>query len=143
LLSHKGREREKKKKRVWRQLCEWLSVAVACLLTTGQPVVDGGIIYADLWGKLNTPLAPDCLFTQSPVCKPLLQAFPFPSPLGEVTLHLLSQACMFIYSSCGKWVFPLLLWSFPPHHSHKLSCSWLLEGSCPLWPGLACLFTVL
>jgi hypothetical protein len=29
--------------------------------------------------------------------------------LGKVTLHLLSQACMFIYSSCGRWVFPPLL----------------------------------
>jgi hypothetical protein len=45
---------------------------------------------------------------------PLLQAFPFPSTLGKVTLHPLSQACVFIYSSCGKWVFPHLLWSFPP-----------------------------
>jgi hypothetical protein len=121
---------------------------------------------------------------------PLLQAFPFPSTLGEVTLHPLSQACVFIYSSRGKWVFPPLLWSFPPtaaftsfpvpacwacavvpasrcvclqlmwevglppspvefsslRHSHKLSCSWLLgmhHCSHPLWPGLACLFTVL
>jgi hypothetical protein len=48
------------------------------------------------------------------VREPLLQAFPFPSTLGEVTLHLLSQACVFIYSSHGKWVFPPLLWSFPP-----------------------------
>jgi hypothetical protein len=48
------------------------------------------------------------------LCKPLLQAFPFPSTLGEVTLHLLSQACVFIYSSHGKWAFPPLLWSFPP-----------------------------
>jgi hypothetical protein len=31
-----------------------------------------------------------------------------------VTLHPLSQACVFLYSSRGKWVFPLLLWSFPP-----------------------------
>jgi hypothetical protein len=44
----------------------------------------------------------------------LLQAFPFPSTLGEVTLHPLSQAGMFICSSCGKWAFPHLLWSFPP-----------------------------
>jgi hypothetical protein len=43
---------------------------------------------------------------------PLLQAFPFPSTLGEVTLQL-SQASVFIYSSHGKWVFPPLLWSFP------------------------------
>jgi hypothetical protein len=47
------------------------------------------------------------------VREPLLQAFPFPSTLGEVTLHPLSQACVFIYSSPGKWVFPPLLWSFP------------------------------
>jgi hypothetical protein len=48
------------------------------------------------------------------VCQPLLQAFPFPSTLGKVTLHPCSQACVFIYSSCGRWVFPPLLWSFPP-----------------------------
>jgi hypothetical protein len=60
-------------------------------------------------------VAPQALFTQSsPVREPLLQAFPFPSTLGEVTLHLLSQACMFIYDSCGKWSFSPLLWSFPP-----------------------------
>jgi hypothetical protein len=54
-----------------------------------------------------------CLLS-SPVCEPLLQAFPFPSTLGEVTLHPLSLACMFVYSLHGKWVFPLPLWSFPP-----------------------------
>jgi hypothetical protein len=79
-----------------------------------HPAVAGGIIYADLWGELSTHLAPQALFTQSPVCELLLQAFPFPSTLGEVTLHQLSQACIFIYSSHGKWVFPPLLWSFPP-----------------------------
>jgi hypothetical protein len=31
-----------------------------------------------------------------------------------VTLHLLSLVGVFIYSSCGKWVFPPLLWCFPP-----------------------------
>jgi hypothetical protein len=55
------------------------------------------------------------LFTQSsPVWELLLQAFPFPSTLGEVTLHLFSQSSMFIYSSPGRWVFPPLLCSFPP-----------------------------
>jgi hypothetical protein len=34
--------------------------------------------------------------------------------LGKVILHPRSQACVFIYSSCGRWVFPPLLWSFPP-----------------------------
>jgi hypothetical protein len=80
-----------------------------------QPDVAGGVIYADLRGELSTHLAPQALFTQSsPVCEPLLKAFPFPSTPGEVTLHRLSQAGVFVYSSCGKWVFPPLLWSFPP-----------------------------
>jgi hypothetical protein len=72
-----------------------------------QPTVAGGFIYADLLGELNTHLALQALFTQSsPVPKPLLQSFPFPSTLWEVTLHPPSQACVFVYSSCGKWVFP-------------------------------------
>jgi hypothetical protein len=48
------------------------------------------------------------------VHEPLLQALPFPSTLGKVTPHLLSRACVFIYSSCGRWVFPPLLCSFLP-----------------------------
>jgi hypothetical protein len=44
----------------------------------------------------------------------LLHAFSFPRTLGKVTLHPRCQACVFIYSSCGRWVFPPLLWSFPP-----------------------------
>jgi hypothetical protein len=68
----------------------------------------------------------------------VLQGFPFPSTPEEVTLHQLSQACVFfysshgywafpptllwrvffvcvfIYSSHGNWAFPPLLWSFPP-----------------------------
>jgi hypothetical protein len=80
-----------------------------------QPAVAGGVIYADLWGEFNTHLVLQALFTQSsPVREPLLQAFPFPNTLGEVTLHPLSQAGVFIYSSHGRWVFPPLLWSFPP-----------------------------
>jgi hypothetical protein len=34
--------------------------------------------------------------------------------LGKVILHPRSQACMFIYSLCGRWVFPPLLCSSPP-----------------------------
>jgi hypothetical protein len=48
------------------------------------------------------------------LCRSLCyRLFPFQA-LGEVTLHPLSQASMFVYSSRGKWVFPPLLWSFPP-----------------------------
>jgi hypothetical protein len=112
---------------------------VACLLLC-QPAVSGGIIYAVLCGELSTHLAPQTLFTQSPVCEPLLQAFSFPSTLGEVTLHPLSQACMFIYSSCGKCIFPSPV-EFSSHwHFYKLSHSCLLGVCCcSCWP--ACLFT--
>jgi hypothetical protein len=91
-------------------ICGYVLPANCC-----QPTVAGGVIYADLWGGLSTHLAQQALFTQSSLLRDLLlQAFPFPSTLGEMTLHQLSQACMFIYSSRGKWVFSPLLWSFPP-----------------------------
>jgi hypothetical protein len=67
--------------------------------------------------------------------------------LGKVTLHPRCQACMFIYSSRGKWVFPPLLWSFPPSDtltSFPAPGCWVCapapaRGS-PARP--ACLFTV-
>jgi hypothetical protein len=80
-----------------------------------QPAVAGGVIYADLWGELNTHLALQALFTQSsPMQEPLLSAFPFPSTLRVVTLNPLSLACIFIYSSCGKWFFPTSCGVFLP-----------------------------
>jgi hypothetical protein len=65
-----------------------------------------------------------------------------------VTLNLLSQACVFVYSSRGKGVFPPLLWSFPPSTTltsfPALGC-WAHApapaGASPALP--ACLFTVL
>jgi hypothetical protein len=48
------------------------------------------------------------------LCVSLCQKLSPFQALGKVTLHPRSQACVFIYSSCGKWVFPPLLWSFPP-----------------------------
>jgi hypothetical protein len=86
------------------------------------------------------------LFIQgSPVHQVLLQAFSFPSTLGEVTLQQLSQASMFIYSSCGKWVFPPLLWSFPPSTtftSFPAPSCWAC-ATAPAFSGPACLCTVL
>jgi hypothetical protein len=79
-----------------------------------QPAVAGGFICADLRSDLSTHLALQALFTQSPVCEPLLQAFPLPSTLGEVTLHPLSQAGMFIYSSLGSGSSPLSCGAFLP-----------------------------
>jgi hypothetical protein len=71
-------------------------------------------------------------------------AFPFQSTLGEVTLHPLFQACVFIYSSRGKWVFPPLLWSFPPtttFTSFPATGCWACAAA-PAFSRPACLFTV-
>jgi hypothetical protein len=74
----------------------------------------------------------------------LLQAFPFPSTLRKVALHLPSLASLFIYSSLGKCPFPALQWSFPHTATFTSFPSPRLLGggcrSCLLWP--AYLFTV-
>jgi hypothetical protein len=69
------------------------------------------------------------------VLEPLLQAFPFPSTTGEVTLHPLSQVCVFIYSSHGKWGLPPSPVEFSSfRHFHKLSHSSLLDmHPCSRW----------
>jgi hypothetical protein len=46
---------------------------------------------------------------------------------------LLLPAAMFVYSSCGKWVFPPLLWSFPPSTT-LTSFPLLVAGRAPLLP---------
>jgi hypothetical protein len=58
-----------------------------------------------------------------------------------VTLHPRCQACVCIYSSCGRWVFPPLLYSFPPP---PLSQAFLLliTGRCCCSCQPPCLFTV-
>jgi hypothetical protein len=84
---------------------------------------------------------------------PLLCSFPltstftsFPAP-DYWAILLLLPAAMFVYSSCGKWVFPSLLWSFPPSStltSFPTPGCWV---PVPAPTGaslacLACLFTV-
>jgi hypothetical protein len=108
-----------------------------------QPAVAGGFIYADFWGKLSTHLALQACLLRVLCIMPLLQAFPFPSTLGEVTLHLLSQAGVFIYISCGKWAFSPLLWSFPPtatFASFPTPDCWVCAAA-PAFSVPACLFT--
>jgi hypothetical protein len=70
----------------------------------------------------------------------------FPAPDYWAVLLLL-PADMFVYSSCGKWVFPPLLWSFPPSAtltSFPAPGCWVHvpapAGASPACP--ACLFTV-
>jgi hypothetical protein len=60
---------------------------------------------------------------------------------------LLLPATMFVYSSHGKWVFPSLLWNFPPSALSQ-AFPLLVVGHAPPAPTgaspahLACLFTV-
>jgi hypothetical protein len=95
--------------------------AVACLPTAVSLLLLEAL-FMQISGVSLTLTWPRRLCLLRVLCTmPLLQAFPFPSTLGEVTVHLLSLACLFVYSSHGKWVFP------PPHCSfYKLSHSWLL-----------------
>jgi hypothetical protein len=107
-----------------------------------QPAVAGGVIYADLRGELSTHLALQALFAQSsPVREPLLQAFPFPSTLGEVTLHPLSQACVFIYSSHGSGSSPISCAVFLPLPLLQAFLL-LITGQCCCSCQPPCLFTV-
>jgi hypothetical protein len=85
-----------------------LSAAVSLLLLEALFMQISGVSLALTWPCRL------CLLRVLLGMMPVLQAFPFPSTLGEVTLHLPSQTCVFVYSSRGKWVLPPLLWSFPP-----------------------------
>jgi hypothetical protein len=61
--------------------------------------------------------------------------------LGKVTLHPHCQACMFIYSSCGWWVFPPSCAVFlPPPLSQAFLLLITKWCCCSCW--LPCLFTV-
>jgi hypothetical protein len=61
--------------------------------------------------------------------------------LGKVTLHSRCQTCLFIYSSCGRWVFPLSSEVFLPL---PLSQAFLvlITGQCCCSCRPPCLFTV-
>jgi hypothetical protein len=89
-------------------------VAVACLLTAVSLLLLEALFMQISGVSLAFTWPCRLCFSEFSFAEPLLQAFPFPSTLREVTLHPLSQACVFVYSSRGKWVFPPLLWSFPP-----------------------------
>jgi hypothetical protein len=59
--------------------------------------------------------------------------------LGKVTLHPCCQACVFTYSSCGRWVLPPLLCSFPPTATFT-SFLLLITGRCCCSYQPPCLF---
>jgi hypothetical protein len=122
-----------------------VSVAVACL-STAVSLLLLEALFMQISGVSLTLTWPHrlCLLRVLLCVMPLLQAFPFPSTLGEVTPHLLSQACLFIYSSCGKWALPPLLWSFPPtatFTSFPSSGCWACAAT-PAFSSQLVLFTV-
>jgi hypothetical protein len=106
----------KKKKIVWRQFCEWylwlwavscLPAAVSLLLLEALFMQISGVSLA-----LTCPCRP-CLLRV--LCVSLCYKLsPFKAHWGRWNCTMLSQACVFVYSSHGKWVFSPLLWSFPP-----------------------------
>jgi hypothetical protein len=104
-----------RKKRVWRQFCEWLSEAVACLPAAVSLLLLEAL-FMQISGVSLTLIWPHrlCLLRVPLGSTATATSFPLSKHTGEVTLHQISQAQVFIYSSRGKWVFPPLLWSFPP-----------------------------
>jgi hypothetical protein len=110
------------------------------------------------WGRWHCTrfLRPVCLFTVhvGSGSSPLSCGVFLPSPLLQAFLPLIAGRCccflllgVFVYSSCGRWVFPPSPVEFSsPCHSHKFSRSWLLGTPLlppePLQPASACLFTV-
>jgi hypothetical protein len=105
MLSHQI----KRKKRVWRQFCEWLSEAVAHLPAAVSQLLLEALLIADLRSEphklcfLSVLLGVSATVTSFPLSK---------HTGGGGTTHAFS-GCMFIYNSRGKWPFPPLLWSFP------------------------------
>jgi hypothetical protein len=89
--------KKREKKRVWRQLHECLSEA-ATHLPAAVSLLLLEVLFMQISGVSFTLTWPSrlCLLEFSCAQPPLLQAFPFPSTLGEVAVHQVSQACMFI-----------------------------------------------
>jgi hypothetical protein len=110
LSSKVGRKRKKKESgdRSESGICN--CGLLACCF---QPVA-GGVIYADLWGELALTWSHRLCLLRFLLCRSLCYRLSPFQALGKVTLPLCCQACVFIYSSCGTWVFPPLLCSFPP-----------------------------
>jgi hypothetical protein len=96
-----------------------------------QPAVAEGFIYADLWGELNTHIAPQTLFTQSSPGRDChcYKLSPFQAHWGRWhCISFLRPACLFT-AHVGVGLPPSPV-EFSSHcHFYKLSRSWLL-GRC-------------
>jgi hypothetical protein len=126
-----------------------------------QPAVAGGIIYADLWGELSTHLAQQALFTQSsPVRDATATSFSLSKhTVGGDTAPTFSGLCVCLQLTWEVGLPPSPVEFSSLRHSHKLSCSWLLDAPTlssqaqlvclqfwvgfPSPPSLLCVFIVL
>jgi hypothetical protein len=79
-----------------------------------QPAVAGGVIYPDLWSELSTHLAQQALFTQSSVHDATATSFPLSKHTGGGDTAMAFSGPRVYLQFTGKWVFPPLLWCFPP-----------------------------
>jgi hypothetical protein len=111
------------------------------LACCSQPALAVSIIYADLWGELSTHLVPQGFLLRVLLCGSLCYRLSPFQALGKVTLPPCCHVCVFIYSSCGWWVFPSSCAVFLPL---PLSQAFLLllTGRCYCSCQLPCLFTV-
>jgi hypothetical protein len=135
-------ERKRKKKRVWRQLCECLSEAEANLLATDSQLLLQALLIADLKSELTLSPSGIVYLEFSRAQPPLLQAFPFPSTLGEVALHTFSGLLYLQFTS--DVTLPLIQLSFPHTATFTSFPTPRLLGGCrhSCLLQLACLFTV-
>jgi hypothetical protein len=110
LLSKVGRQRKKKSLET---VLRMVSATVACL-PAAVSLLLLEVLFMQISGvslALTWPCRL-CLFRVLLCGSLCYKLSPFQA-LGKVTLCLCSQACVFIYSSCGRWVFPPLLCSSP------------------------------
>jgi hypothetical protein len=106
-----------------------------------QPAVAGGVIYADLWGELSTYLAHRlCLLRVLLGATTTAISFPLSKHTGKGDTAPAFSGLLFIYSSRGKWVFPPLLWSFPPTTTFTSFSAPGCWAGALLLPSLASLF---
>jgi hypothetical protein len=91
-----------------------VSVAVACLPAAVSLLLLAALFMQISWVSLALTWPSRLCLLRVLLCGSLCYKLSPFQALGKVTLHPHCQACVFIYSSCGRWVFYPLLWSFPP-----------------------------
>jgi hypothetical protein len=107
----------------------WMTICGCCFpVHCCQPAIAGGIIYADLRSELNTLLALQAFFTQSPVCEP--QSFPLSKHTGGGdTAPAFSGLHVYLQFTWEVGLPPSPVEFYSHNCFYKLSCSWFLGGA--------------